>query len=624
MNVSEVLDAAQAHLSKGRDAAAEKLFTEALEHPRGVVRAMRGLGTIALRAGDVDGAQDLFGRALALAPDDAGLLVGLAAVHLAMQREEEAETCLRRAMRLDPALPDAPANLALILLSRRDVEGARALARRAMALAPDSPDIAMSLANVEMLRGDAGAARTLLEKAAALAPHRADPLAGLGTLLQLTGDVANAAQSLERARLLEPDAPSILSRLAQCKVALGEFEAAQRLVRQAVAVAPADSEVRNAEGMVLLHSGCYPEALAALRTAAQTAPENPAPLVNLALLMRRNHQMEAALDAARQAIALDNGSRTDAVARRIEIDLLCLAGNWREAWSRHDDLKTLGCPPGNATRLPEAGLTGFGAQPALIVDDLSSSLMGSRLIPRLAAGGRQVRLLCLPAYASFFRALPGIDCVDAREAIDLSRDIETGETVVLLDDLPRLMRATPALLAPPGLGSSPGEPPPDMASGRSDPAGPPRVGLWWDDTPGGPDPKMLLNALPGTPSLLREPEPGQTPVLPDGRAPSILIDHDVEDLLDMARVLLSLDLVVAVDSPVAHLAATLGCRTVVICPLDIPWYWQPCGPDGARWYPTARAVARDPGGLWSTLTETCEQIVSSTDTGSQSAAAVHA
>ena len=340
--------------------------------------------------------------------------------------------------------------------------------------------------------------------------------------------------------------------------------------------------------------------------------------------MRRNHQMEAALDAARQAIALDDRSRTDAVARRIEIDLLCLAGSWRDAWSRHDDLTTLGCPPDSATRLPEAGLTDFGTRPALIVDDLSSSLMASRLIPRLAAGERQVRLLCLPAYASFFRFLPGIGSVDARDAIDLSRDIETGETALLLDDLPRLMRATPACLAPPGLGLSAGEPPPDMASERSDPAGSPRVGLWWDDTPGGPDPKMLLNALPGTPALLREPEPGQTLALPDGRAPSILIDHDVEDLLGMAKVLLSLDLVVAVESPVAHLAATLGCRTVVICPIDIPWYWQPCGPDRARWYPTARAVARDPGGLWSTLNEVCEQLMSSTDTGPQSAAAIHA
>ena len=96
------------HLSKGRDAAAEKLYMEALTHPGGAARAAGGLGTIALRAGEVDRAQDLFGRGLALAPENAELLVGLAAVHLAAQREDAAETCLRRAMRLDPESATAP------------------------------------------------------------------------------------------------------------------------------------------------------------------------------------------------------------------------------------------------------------------------------------------------------------------------------------------------------------------------------------------------------------------------------------------------------------------------------------------------------------------------------------
>ena len=94
--------------------------------------------------------------------------------------------------------------------------------------------------------------------------------------------------------------------------------------------------------------------------------------------------------------------------------------------------------------------------------------------------------------------------------------------------------------------------------------------------------------------------------------------------MDMAHILLSLDLVVAVDGAVAHLAANLGCRTAVICQTDVPWYWQPCGPEGTRWYPTARAVARDPGGDWSTLSEVCERLLSSTEAGSRTGAAVDA
>ena len=42
MKVSELLDAAQAHLTNGRVEAAQTLFTEAMEHPGGAARAAGG------------------------------------------------------------------------------------------------------------------------------------------------------------------------------------------------------------------------------------------------------------------------------------------------------------------------------------------------------------------------------------------------------------------------------------------------------------------------------------------------------------------------------------------------------------------------------------------------------
>ncbi len=621
MNVSDLLDAAESHLSRGRDAAAEKLFKEALEQPGGAAaRAVAGLGAIALRAGDVDRARELFGRGLALAPENADLLVGLAAVHMATQHEEEAEICLRRAMRLDPESAMPPANLALMLVSRNDLEGAHALALRAMELAADSPDTIMALANVEVLRGNHAAAHPLFEKAAALAPEKLETQVNLAVFLRMIGDIARAVEILQRARLREPDAPFVLSRLAECKVALGEFETARKLVRQAVAVAPADGSVRNAEGWVLLHTGHYAQALESFRLAARHNPQDPTPLVNLALLMRRNNEIEAALAAVRQAVAL--GAQAGDGARWLEIDLLCMAGEWREAWRRHEEMCRRGQPSEDDAGPPEDAVAEFGPRVALIVEELSSSLMALRLIPRLAGEERRIKLLCLPAYASFFRSIAGVDRVEAREAVVLRRDIDADESALLLDDLPRLMRATPACLAP--LEFKRDEP----SSGAGDaPAAAheaPKVGLWWEDGPGAPDAQTLLGALPGVPGLLREPDSDQTLVLAHGRTPGELIDRGAEHLMDMAHILLSLDLVVAVDGAVAHLAANLGCRTAVICQTDVPWYWQSCGPEGTRWYPTARAVARDPGGDWSTLSEVCDRLLSSTEAGSRTGSAVDA
>lgn len=608
MNIAQVLSAAEEHLVEGRDAAAKQLFTEALEQPAGAVRAMAGLGKIALRKGDTETAQKLFGHALTQEPENAGLLTGLAAVYLATERLEEAETCLRRAMRLDSALVDAPVSLTLLCLMRQDLEGARTAAERAIEIAPDSTDALTALAQVEVVSGNIPTAIALLQQSLALDPRQVETLTTLGSLFLLTDEPAQALDCLEAARLQEPDAPPVLARLAQCRAALNQLEEAGTLARQAATLAPADPEVRNIEGAVLLDRGCFAEALTALQAAAELDPQNPEPLVNLARLLRRRNELEAALTAARQAITLSNGAHE--LACRIEADLLCLSGDWSAGWRSYD---RLGRPdlPDDAVAVPDLAIRDFDPRLALIVDDFSSTLLGLRLLPQVIREVERLRLLCLPVFASFFQAIPGIASVHAYQEITLSTDIEAGETVLLLDDLPRLLRTEPRALPVEPLHlclESVESDPEDSTDSRDqkDLTGDgPRIGLWWDDTPGGPDPQMLLTALPGRPVLLRECDDGQPLTLTDGQLPDILVPYSAEHLLDMAVALLSVDMVVTMDGPVAHLAANLGCKTLVLCQYDIPWYWQPCGPDEARWYPTARAVGRNLDGSWSDAAEAC-------------------
>ena len=625
MNVSQVLSAAEGHLAEGRDAAAKQLFTEALEQPAGAVRAMAGLGKLALREGDAEAAQQLFGHALTREPENAGLLVGLATVYLTTERPEEAETCLRRAMRLDPALPDAPVSLTLLCLMRHDLEGARAAAERALEIAPDSTDTLNTLAQVEVVSGDIPTAIALLQHSLELDPRQVETLTTLGSLFLLIDEPTPALECLEAARLQEPDAPPVLTRLAQCRAALNQLEEAETLVRQAAAVAPADAGVRLTEGMVLLNRGRFAEALTALQAAAELDPQNPEPLVNLAQLLRRRNEPEAALHAARQAITLSNGSHE--LACRTEADLLCLSGDWPAGWQSYDRLNGESVESAESVESVESVESDpkdpidLKGRLALIVDDFSSTLLGLRLLPQVSREAERLRLLCLPVFASFFQAIPGIASVHAHEAINLSTDIEAGETALLLDDLPRLLRTDPNTLPTEPLRLCVGsvesvgsiESIESIESDPKDPKDPTdlaRIGLWWDDTPDGPDPQTLLSALPGRPVLLRECDDGQTLTLADGQPPEVLVPYSVEHLLDLAVALLSVDMVVAVDGPVAHLAANLGCKTLVLCQYDIPWYWQPCGPDEARWYPTARAVGRNLDGSWDDVVEACGLVVS--------------
>lgn len=579
MNVAEILDAADAHLDSGQDGRARQLFEEAMHLNGGRGGALAGLSKVALRAGDADAALPLIGAALRENPERADWLAVLAAVHVVRDRPGDAEICLRRAMRLDPGLAGAPSALSLIFFARGDADGALELASLACKLDPGSDDLLATLGQMELAAGNKRVAMERFQAVVDRSPQHVDALVGLASLVRSDGNAAGAAELLEKARLSVPDDPHLQARLAECLSVLGERAAAQRRISAAVAVAPSDPEVLNFQGLVMMNTGNLTDAAEAFRSAAAAVPEDPAPLANLALLLHRCGNRHLAARMAHEALALSGGR--DEAAVRIQADIQFLDGDWDAAWATVDRLG--GIEPG------ERGDGMEDAVPVLVVDDLSSALLGLRLLDRFA-GDRHLRLICRPLERDFFQRLPKVGDVSVATCVDLARDIGEGERVVLLDDLPRLLRATPADLTPtigfePAAVSTP-------ADGRCS-----RVALWLSDSHPVGD---ILDSIGPDATLLRDPANFGSFATPDS-----MRHHAADSLAALARALVTFNVVVASDGPVAHLAANLGCRTMVVCDFDVPWHWLPCGEPARRWYPSARAVARDADGRWDGILAAC-------------------
>jgi tetratricopeptide (TPR) repeat protein len=234
------------------------------------------LGRSLFGAADLDGAELLFRRALAIDekalgpdhPDVATDLNNLAALLHTKGDYVGAEALYRRALAiaektLGPDHPDVARdlnNLAALLKARGDYVDAEPLYRRALAsdektLGPDHPDVATDLNNLAALlyaKGDYAGAEPLFRRALAIDekalgpdhPDVATRLNNLAALLRAKGDYVDAEPLCRRAlaideKALGPDHPDVatdLNNLARLLTAKGDYVGAEPPFRRALAI----------------------------------------------------------------------------------------------------------------------------------------------------------------------------------------------------------------------------------------------------------------------------------------------------------------------------------------------------------------------------------------------------
>jgi hypothetical protein len=79
-------------------------------------------------------------------------------------------------------------------------------------------------------------------------------------------------------------------------------------------------------------------------------------------------------------------------------------------------------------------------------------------------------------------------------------------------------------------------------------------------------------------------------------------DASTPDALELVARLQAMDLVISVDTMLAHLAGALGVRTWVLLPFDADWRWLADRTD-SPWYPTARLWRQPRPGDWRSVLE---------------------
>lgn len=223
---------------------------------------------------------------------------------------------------------------------------------------------------------------------------------------------------------------------------------------------------------------------------------------------------------------------------------------------------------------------------------LGDTLQFVRFVPGLRRVAAEVTLWAQPALLPLLATMCGVGPLaplhDGVPEVAYDADVEVME-------LAHIARATPASLPlPPRFDLAPAALPDD---GRL------KVGIVWEcgdwDRAIRSIPFSLLAPLAAVPGVVLHVLQRGPAVVEAERAPCGIISGQ-DDVLDAARVVRALDLVITIDSFPAHLAGALGVPVWTLLPHEADWRWMD-DRDTSPWYPTMRLFRQPRPGDWAAV-----------------------
>ncbi|MBB3263710.1 putative O-linked N-acetylglucosamine transferase (SPINDLY family) [Azospirillum sp. OGB3] len=250
-------------------------------------------------------------RAIASAPDIADFHANLGKLVLALGRTDEAASLHRRALTLRPGHPEALTGLASILAGGAPTDEAVSVLRQCLRLSPEDAGLCFSLARMLRARGEEAGAATAYRRLIALDPGHGAACNNLGNLLRADGAVEQAVTSFRCAARLAPNSAMMLVNLGAALADLGRTEMAMAVFRRAIACQPDNGDAYF--GLSSASSGPrQPAGLCMLNRGLRVCPDHPGLLYALGVLHAgRGEDVLAAgfLARAVEAAPGDAGSR---------------------------------------------------------------------------------------------------------------------------------------------------------------------------------------------------------------------------------------------------------------------------------------------------------------------------
>jgi Flp pilus assembly protein TadD len=521
------------------------------------------------QAGRLDEAVAGYRRTLALRPDDPETHNNLGVALRGQGRLGEAVASYSRALALRPDYRDAHSNLGIALAQQGRLDEAVASYGRALVLRPDYPEAHNNLGSALAQQGRLDEAAAHFGRALALRPDYPEAHNNLGGALAQQGRMDEAVVHFRCALALRPDYPEAHNDLGSALAQQGRLDEAVASYGRALALRPDYPEAHSNLGSALADQGRSGEAVAHFRRALALRPDYPEAHSNLAIVLLARGDMAAGWEEYEWRWK---------VPHMIKATRNFAQPRWR------------GEAAEGRTLLIHAE-QGFG-----------DTVQFCRYAPLAANRGLRVILEVQEPLLRLLRCLPGVDLVAG-----------PGE------DLPSFDLHCPMLSLPLALATATASIPSAASYLHSDQA---QVAAWRTRLGAMEGERLRIGlAWAGNPDL---PSDRRRSLTPDRLAPLFDVSglhffslqkggptapeafpltdlmDELGDFADTAALVANLDLVISVDTAVAHLAAAIGKPVWLLNRFDSCWRWQ-AGRRDSPWYPTLRLYRQPRPGDWATV-----------------------
>lgn len=533
---------------------------------------------------------------------------GEALAHHQAGRLAEAEELYRRVLAISPRHDESLHLLGVAAYQRGDCKSSLDFIGQALRIRKDVPFYHYNIANAFKDSGRPDDAVAHYRQAIAIKPDYIEAHNNLGIVLKDLGKLEDAAAQFRKVVELKPDFAEAHNNLGSVLKALRHIDRAMEHYRRALEIKPDHATALNNLGLALYEQGHFLEAMDLYERALAIRPDFDGAHNNLGVALFEQCRYSEAAASYERALTINPNCF---VAHFNESMLRLLHGDFSDGWRKYEYRWRTGLQPAIPSSAPLwDGSRLYGKTVLLHYEQgLGDSLQFVRYAPMVRERVGRVIVVCQPPLVRLFQNIAGIDVVVSGDDALPSHDFHAplvSLPALFNTDLASIPATVPYIM--PLAGDV------EIWAERVKPyAKRLNIGLVWAGSPRPEQPNahaidrrrsMSLRhfaPLADIPDIrffsLQKGEASEQLKSPPQGLEIVDLMDDVKDFYDTAALIANLDMVIGVDTSVAHLAGAMSKPTWVLSRFDGCWRWL-LKRDDSPWYPSMRLFRQPQAGDW--------------------------